>query len=183
MRGSIRLTSLAATLLLLGGTTLALAQQAPPPGGTGMGGGMGHGAMGGAGMGMGHGMMGAGFQDPADYLNALKADLAITPKQETAWKEYADTVEGVATQMQGAHQMMYDAMGTATWEERRDMMDRMFEARQQAMTTVHEAAHNLLPALSPHQRRLAATSLPGLRVHGRGMMRHMAAPPAPASPG
>jgi hypothetical protein len=32
--------------------------------------------------------------------------------------------------VQGAHQTMFDAMVTATWQERRDMMNRMFEAKK-----------------------------------------------------
>jgi hypothetical protein len=63
-------------------------------------------------------------------------------------------------------------MGTGTWEERRDMMNRMFEAREQAFDTVHGAAEKLLPSLDASQRAMAATRLPGLadRRHGSGMM-------------
>ena len=86
------------------------------------------------------GMMGQGlgFADPAGYLNGLKVALGITAVQEPAWNEYADTVKGAAGQMQGTHQTMFDAMGTATWQERRDMMNRMFEVRQ---ASVRQGAH------------------------------------------
>ena len=127
---------------------------------------------GGPNRGQGPGMMGSGrgYADPAGYLTALKADLAITAAQSPAWDKYADTVKGVAEQMQGVHQSMYDAMGTATWQERRDMMNRMFDARQQAFDTVHTAAESLLPSLDASQQAKAATRLPGLAVPGNGMM-------------
>jgi hypothetical protein len=80
------------------------------------------------------------------------------------------TVSGVAAQMQGLHQTMFDAMDTADWRERRTMMNTMFEARAQAWTTVHEAAEALLPALDARQRDQAAAILPGLTTSGRGMM-------------
>ncbi len=125
--------------------------------------------------------MGIGFGDPAGYLDALKTNLGITPAQEQAWQGYADTVTGVAAQMQGAHQIMYDAMGTATWQERRDMMNRMFEAREKAFAAVHEAAQILLPSLTPPQRTRAAGMLPGLGGRGGAMTRRMA-PASAASP-
>jgi hypothetical protein len=118
------------------------------------------------------GMMGQGlgFADPAGYLNGLKVALGITAVQEPAWNEYADTVKGAAGQMQGTHQTMFDAMGTATWQERRDMMNRMFEVRQASYDKVHTAADKLLPALDASQRTKAETRLPGLAAPGYGMM-------------
>ncbi len=172
MRNLARVAALGVMAAILGGTGVALSQPAVP----------GNGPMGAPGMGgMGPGMMGRGpglgrgFTDPASYLEGLKANLGITAQQQPAWTEYADTVQGVATQMQGAHEIMYDAMGTATWQERRDMMNRMFEARQQAFNMVHDAAQKLLPSLTAAQRQTAEMSLPGLRPHGRGMMRRMGA--------
>ena len=110
------------------------------------------------------------FADPASYLAALKADLGITPAQEPAWNEYVETVKSVAVQMQGTHQTMYEAMGNASWQERRDMMNRMFETRQQAFDTVHAAADKLLASLDAAQQKKAANRLPGLVGLGRGMM-------------
>ncbi|MGE4049363.1 MAG: Spy/CpxP family protein refolding chaperone [Acetobacteraceae bacterium] len=175
MRPSLRL--LAALALLGAGGVLAgaVAQPMGPGGGPGMGGmgpgggpgmgGMGPGGMRGSGPG---GMMGGPAQmgEPSGYLDALKLRLGITQQQEPAWTEYAEVVKGNAAQMQAMHQTMYEAMGTATWEERRDMMNRMFESRQQAMTNVHEAAEKLLPALTPNQRQAAQQFLPGLRGPG-----------------
>ena len=124
-------------------------------------------AMGGPGM-MGNGMMG-GAWNTASYLDSLKGRLGITAPQDAAWKDYADTVSGVGEQMQAVHRTMFDAMGTASWQERRDMMNRMFEARQQAFDTVHAAATRLLPALDATQQANAQQILPGLAA-GPGMM-------------
>ena len=143
-----------AAAIFVGASAVALAQ---PLGGRGM--------MGGG----GGGMMGGGW-NTTSYLDAVKSELAITPAQEPAWKEYADMLTGVAGQMQGVHETMYDAMGTATWEERRDMMNTMFEAHQQAFDQVHEAAEKLLPALTKEQRAKAEISLPGLALR-HGIMR------------
>ncbi len=121
-----------------------------------------------------------GFSDPASYLAALKADLGVRPAQEPSWNEYVETVTSVAAQMQGTHQTMYEAMGSASWQERRDMMNRMFEARQQAFNTVHAAAEKLLPSLDAAQRTKAATRLPGLAGSGHSMMGgYRSAPRAP----
>ncbi len=71
--------------------------------------------------------------------------------------------------MQGLHQTMFDAVGTASWQERRDMMNQMVQARQQAFDTVHAAAIKLLPALDTTQKSNAQKILPGL-AFGPGMM-------------
>jgi hypothetical protein len=137
------------------------------PGGGGPGGGPGHGP----------GMMGPNW-NTANYLDSVKSELAITKAQEPAWQKYAEIVTGVGEQMQGVHQTMFDAMGTATWEERRDMMNTMFHARQQAFETVHEAAMALLPDLTPTQNAKAQLMLPGLAYRG-GMMRRGGPPYMP----
>lgn len=155
---------------------IAVAQDASPPGGA-AGPGPGHGMMGdGAGGGMmgggpGGGMMGGGWTT-ASYLDSLKTRLGIAPQQEPAWNEYADIVRSVGEQMQALHRTMFEAMGTASWQERRDMMNTMFGARQQAFAAVQHAATALVPALTPAQRTLAERMLPGLAYRhgmGRGM--------------
>ncbi len=160
---------LGATLAsLAGAATVALAQTGPGRGPMGR---PGRGMMGGAGgmMGSGGGMMGAPWTT-GSYLESLKGELGITAAQEPAWKEYTDTVSGAAETMQAMHQTMYESMGTASWEERRDMMNSMFQARQGAFNSVHEAAKKLTAALDPEQKKQADQALPGL-VYGRGMMR------------
>jgi hypothetical protein len=170
MQNLHRLIPLGAMLAAIGGGAV-LAQPAAPGGAFMHGPGPG---------GMGPGMMGRGSgpwfhdTDAASYLDRLKADLDITATQEPAWNAYAETVRGAAAQMQGVHQTMYEAMGTASWQERRDMMNRMFQARQQTFDTVHDAAEKLLPALNPAQQTKAAGELPGLVARGPGMMGHRA---------
>lgn len=135
----------------------------------------------GMGGGRGPGMMRQGpmMADPAAYLAGLKAKLKITPAQETAWNAYAGAVTTHAEQMKAQHQTMFEAMGTATWPERRKMMDSMFATRQQAMTAVHEAAAKLSEALSPAQRQDAQGILPGLMGRGGPMMGSGQAAPKP----
>lgn len=136
----------------------ALAQPGPGPGG-------GPGMMGGGRM--GGGMMGGGW-DPASYLERLKERLAITAAQEPAWAAYADVVNGTAETMRALHQSVYESMGTATWEERRNMMNTMFDARHEAQKNVVEAADKLLGQLDPAQQRQAQQVLPGLGYGPRG---------------
>ena len=190
---------LAGLVVALGsGAGLALAQPSGPMGGpmggagpgAGMGGGPGPGLMGGRGgrmMGGGIGM-GRGYRSAPGYLADLKAQLGITQEQAPAWQAYAETVSDMATQMQGLHQSMYQSMAGATWAERRERMNVMFQARQQAFETVNAAAEKLLPALSAQQRTTAAYILPGLRGagpmgggFGRGMIGGPGAPPPPAA--
>jgi hypothetical protein len=122
---------------------------------------------------------GAGLEsaDPAGYLDRLKAALRITPAQEPAWNEYADTVTGVTWQMQGVHQMMNRTIDTATSRERREMMDRMAEARQRASDMVRAAAEALLTALDAVQRNTAADRLPGLAGPGYVIMERIGSGP------
>ncbi len=151
---------IAGVALLAAAGGMAIAQPYGPGAGT-RGPGMG------MGMGMGRGMM--SFTDASSYADALKAQMGITAAQEAAWNQYADTLKGVSGQIQGMHQTMWDAMGTANWQERRDMMNRAFDARQAAFDTVHAAALKLEPSLTATQRDQAAWMLPGLRVRGPGM--------------
>ena len=159
-RRTLLATTLVTTLATLaGGAVVAIAQPM-------MGSGMGQGPGGGA----GPGMMG-GTWNTAGYLDSLKTELGITSNQEAAWKEYADTVSVVQTQMQGMHQTMFDAMGTASWQERRDMMNQMIQARQTAFDAVHQAAEKLTPSLDPSQQAKARKTLPGLAFGPGGMGR------------
>jgi len=112
--------------------------------------------------GRGPGLGPGGAWNTASYLESLKSQLGITSAEEAAWTEYADTVRGVGEQLQGVHQIMFEAMDTASWQERRDMMNQMFQARQQGFEIVNEAAIKLLPAVSPTQRAEAQRLLPGL---------------------
>lgn len=164
MRSVTSLMTLGAALALLGGGT-ASAQQAMPAPTASPGPGM---AMMGDGPDMG--MERDHYGDPAAYLDGLKTDLKITQAQEPAWNAYTDAVKSHAEKVRQAHQTLYDAMGTATWQERRDMMNRMFETRPQSFDAVRAAAEKLMPSLTPEQRAQAAGVLPGLRGPGHRMM-------------
>lgn len=149
---------------------------------------MGRGNMGGPGAAGGPGF-GRGLNEPASYLAALKTRLAITPDQEKAWDDYAETVTGVAGQMQGAHATVFESMPTATWQERQTMMNSMFAARDEAHKAVQQAAETLLPTLTPAQRSMAASTLPGMMPtpspggrRGMGQGQGRAGMPPPATP-
>jgi hypothetical protein len=175
MRNMSRRVIFGAVLASLAGTGLAISQPMGPGAmpGAGPGGGAGMGPGGGQGRGGGPGF-GRGLNDPATYLAGLKTELGITPAQEPAWTEYADTVQGVAGQMQAMHTSVFASMQTATWQERRDMMNGMFASRDAAHGLVRDAANKLLPSLTPAQKAKAATTLPGLMSAG---------PPAGRGPG
>jgi hypothetical protein len=125
--------------------------------------------MGGGMMGRGPGGMSGEGWEIRRYLASLKAGLGVTAQQEPAWNDYADAVMGAGEPVRGLHRTMFEAMDTASWQERREMMNRMFQARMQAYDTVHAAAEKLLPRLDPPQRAKAAEVLPGL-ARQRGMM-------------
>jgi len=132
---------------------------------------MGGGMMMGQGMGGPGGMMqGGGFADPSGYLGSLKGELAITAQQDKAWNDYADVVKGTAEQMRTVHKGMYQSMGTQSWQQRRDAMNQMFAARQQAYGKVHDAATQLTAVLDDAQKAKAQQSLPGLAARGHSMM-------------
>lgn len=129
---------------------------------------------------MGGGMMrgpGVMLGSPDAYLDGLKTQLGITSAQDGAWSAYAAVVKQHAPQMHAARMHMFEAMNTATWQERRDMMHRAMEERQEAQAAIHAAAEKLVPSLSAAQKTQAATILPGLKapmmrggMMGGGMM-------------
>ena len=170
MRGFTRRMMITTSLGALAGVAMAQPMGVGPGGAGPSGVGM---MSPGSGMMMRRGAAPPNFGDRAAYMAGIKAELGITAAQEDAWKTYAEFVNGTATQMQALHQSMWEAMNTATWEERRDMMNRAFQARQQAFQTVHDAALALLSSLSERQKGKAEIILPGLARHrmgGRGMM-------------
>ena len=54
-------------------------------------------------------------------LKSSVSTLILAPAQEDAWATYAAAIKDQANQMQAAHKTMFAAMGTATWQERRDI--------------------------------------------------------------
>lgn len=150
------------------GTALALLAGAGTSSAQPVGGGP-RGPGGGPGMGPGGGPgFGRGLNDARSYLAGLKTELGITPAQEAAWAAYSDVVIRSADAMQEAHAGVFGAMQTATWQERRDMMNGMFAARDTVHAQVDDAAQALLPHLTTAQRSKAQASLPGLIARGPG---------------
>ena len=186
------ISALAATTVLAGGW--ALAQSVGPSNfgppfmhgegfegaGPGMMKGMGPGMMKGHGMtkgmrhGMGPGMMHEGhrvtFADPA-RIDALKAELAITPAQEPAWTKYAKAVQDAAATMKTAQEGIDPtAMSKMNPSDRFAFVTKMREQGQKQFGSVKTAADELLATLDATQKAKANDILPGL-AFGPGSVR------------
>ena len=96
------------------------------------------------------------------YLDQLGQQMAITPRQQRAWKKYAETMSDISKPLQTAHPMKMEAMDTASWHERCRMMDQMLMTRKEAADTAHRAATELMPALNAEQKQKAKAIVPGL---------------------
>ena len=117
-----------------------------------------------------HGGPGLTFADPA-RIDALKADLAITPAQEPAWTKYAKAVQDAAATMRTARESIDpDAMSKMTPSDRFAFVTKMREQGQQQFGSVKTAAEELLATLDATQKAKASDILPGL-AFGPGRMR------------
>lgn len=148
--------------------------------------GMGHGMMKGMRPGMGPGMMGGmdhdmgsgmmtgmgprvmhgsarqNFADPA-RIDALKAELAITPAQEPAWAKYAKTVQSAAATMKTARNSVDpDVVSKMAPADRFALVTKMREQGQAQFGAVKAAAEELLTRLDATQKANANDILPGL---------------------
>ena len=154
----------AAACAALAFATFAYAQ---PLGGMGPGMGMGHGMGPGMGTGPGHGPMG-GFDAGAvadARLTYMKAQLKITPAQETAWQAFATASKQQSASMQSLRERMWDSAGSAP-----DHMALRAEAMQQraaAMAAVSNAFGALYAVLTSEQKAIADQGY-GMAGH-RGM--------------
>ena len=141
--------------------------------------GMGHGmtehmrkGMGGHGM-MGHGMgpPGPGFADAED-IDELKAELGITPAQESAWSKYAKVVQDATAAMkttrEGVDPQAVTKMSPA---DRFAFVSKMREQGEKQLAAVKEAANELVATLDDTQKAAAADILPGLIPLGPAAMR------------
>jgi hypothetical protein len=167
-------TIIAATTGVLA-LTLATAISAAPYGagcgGTGPGPGASRMHQGGMG-GMGHGMggMGAGNVATAN-LDQLKAQLAITAEQETAWQAFAKQASEQSKQMQAMHvehRQATDLAAPAMMSLRVGAMTQRL-AGMQAMST---ALTDLYSVLTPQQRTTADRLMGHRGPGGQGMHRH-----------
>jgi hypothetical protein len=148
------------------GAGSALAQQAQqqmPMMGFGMGQ-MGTGQMGMMGpdnMGPGmHGMMGPGMT--MDFgpmiegrLAYTKAELGITGGQTAAWDGYVTAVKARASNMQGMHTSMMQAMQAGTALERLDARTKAMESMVESLKALRPATEKLYSALSDDQKKKA----------------------------
>lgn len=148
--------------------------------------GMGHGMMKGMRDGMGRGMMegmhhdlGPGmmhsmgprmkqgradqtFSDPA-RLDALKAELAITPAQQSAWTKYAKAVQTAASAVKtGRENVDPEVVSKMTPADRFAFVSKMRAQRQTQLEVVKAAAEELLVTLDETQKATAADILTGL---------------------
>jgi hypothetical protein len=179
--------AIAAATVFAGGWALAQSVGSDPPFMRGKGpDGMGHGMMKGMRHGMGPGMMGgmdhdmgpgmmngmgprmmhggAGqtFADPA-RIDALKAELAITPAQEPAWTKYAKAVQDIAVAMKTARESVDPGVvSKMTPADRFAFVTRMREQRQTQLDAAKAAAEELLATLDATQKARATDILPGL---------------------
>jgi hypothetical protein len=127
-------------------------------GGGMMGGGMMGGGMMGGGM-MGHGMMGGMHGKHIEgRLAFLKAEIKITPAQETQWTKFADVVRTTAKNAQAS-----GAMGgkPATASERMASYEKHLVTRLETVRAVKAAFDPLYNSLSDEQKKIADELLAG----------------------
>jgi hypothetical protein len=120
--------------------------------------------------GMKHGGPGLTFADPA-RIEALKAELAITPAQESAWTKYTKAVQDAAaalkTMPEGVDPTTVSKMSPS---DRFAFVTKMREQGQKQLGSVKVAADELLATLDAAQKAEATDILPGL-AFGPGPMR------------
>jgi LTXXQ motif family protein len=179
---ALLISAIAVTTVLAGGWAVAQSVHQRhggfgPPFMHGKGGeGMGHGMMKGPDMmkGMGHRMKDGGpeltFADPA-HIDALKAELAITPAQEPAWTKYAKAIQDAAATLKTTREdVAATAVSKMSPSDRFAFVTKMREQRQKQIGTVKAAAEELLGTLNATQKVKATDILPGL-AFGLGPMR------------
>lgn len=176
----IAAVALAGTALAVAGSTFAhpggpgMGYGAGP--GYGMGYGMGPGYGMGYGMGPGYGMhhgpgpgmwqgmgpgrwLGMGPQGPMTpdaagaRLDALKAELKITPAQETAWQAYAGVIQRQVQEHDALRTQMHEQMRSATSPaDMTALRETMFKQREAHFATREAARKDLLAALTAEQK-------------------------------
>jgi hypothetical protein len=123
---------------------------------------MGPGMMHGIGPRMKQGRADQVFSDPA-RLDALKAELAITPVQEPAWTKYAKAVQTAARAVKtGRESVDPEVVSKMTAADRFAFVSKMRAQRQTQLEAAKAAAKELLVTLDEIQKATAADILPGL---------------------
>jgi hypothetical protein len=100
---------------------------------------------------------------PDAYWGGLKQHMHIRPGQEGAWKNYSAAMGRMEAKAGFPDKTMMDAMRTATWHERCQMMNRSIRAAH-AADAARKAAAALAPALDKAQRAEAPAELPGFSL-------------------
>ena len=137
-----------------------------PRAGYGPGAGAGGAGARGGGYGPGVGANVAANQDAR--LAYLKAELKITPAQESAWNTYAAVMKREAESMQALRNQMFAAAqsgGPEQFAQRAELMKQR-AARAETMST---AVKDLYGALTPEQKALADLHLGGARFAQSGV--------------
>lgn len=86
-----------------------------------------------------------------EHQQKLKADLKLTPAQESAWSRYTEAFKRPATPAQRPDR---DAMARMTTPERLDHMQTRKTERDAHMNRVVEATRALYAALTPEQQKV-----------------------------
>ncbi|MCL4765543.1 MAG: Spy/CpxP family protein refolding chaperone [Hyphomicrobiaceae bacterium] len=171
MKPSVLLPSLLALSLIMGAATQVTAQQRGPGwgmmGGQGMMGGFGWGMPMGRGMGMGMGNcpMWGSTDTPAfaeGRVAFLKAELAITDAQSSAWDTYANALKRNLESMQGMRQTMLAASQAKSPVERLDAHITVMEGRLATLKDIKAPLEALYAALNDAQKKKADDLLTGM---------------------
>ncbi|MCP5414592.1 MAG: Spy/CpxP family protein refolding chaperone [Chromatiaceae bacterium] len=141
MRTMIKRTVLVTSLFAAG----SLLAYGPGFGGFGF---PGHHGWGGHMTGMTYGPMAFLDGDAAVRLDSIKAELAITPAQESAWSRFADSVKVHADTARTA----YEGSG---WRSGASFLQQELPLMWQQRQAVHEAASDLVSVLDETQQRRA----------------------------
>jgi Spy/CpxP family protein refolding chaperone len=125
-------------------------------GGYAQGYGMGPGMMGGygPGNGMGPGMMG-GYGNADEGLAALKSELGITDKQDSAWQAFASNAKKQQETRQAWFAKMHEARSAGSAPELLAQQTELMKQRQVEMEANAAALKNLYAALTPEQKAIA----------------------------
>ena len=106
-------------------------------------------------MGMGPGMM----MDFGPMMEArlayVKAELAITDAETTAWDSYASAAKARATTMHGVRTAMFEAMQSGSAIERLDTHTKAMESMVESLKALRPATETLYKVLSDDQKKKA----------------------------
>jgi len=97
--------------------------------------------------GMGRKMMHA---DPAAHMDKLKAELKITPDQESAWQSFANTVKQQSESMKAWRKTAQNTPQTAP--DRMDRQVELMKQREAGMEAVAKAMRQFYAVLTPEQK-------------------------------